>query len=195
MCVTPALHQPSTLPCLPCHADPPVAFSRSRAEQEFQVPAEIQQAVDAGNVDLVKEMLKTPPEGMSKALQKKLIKNSEIAAKKIEKNAAKGGDSNPPPSAPKAQKAEATGSSSAPSASKAPAARAAPTIKTGHFTPEDVIVTDLLACLKGLSLPEEAMAHIEEQRSRLSAAVAPRVNALRNLSYAEGFTSASTTSS
>lgn len=154
----------------------------------MEIPPELQQAVDAGNVDLVKEMLKTPPDGMSKALQKKLIKNSEIAAKKMEKVAAKGGAA-PPPAAPKAAKPAPTGSSSA-AATKAPAAAAA-TITTGHSTPEDVIVGDLLACLKALELPADVLARIEGQRGSLSGAIAPRVNALRNSAYAQGFTAKS----
>ena len=50
----------------------------------MEVPAELQAAVDGGNVELVKEMLKTPPAGMSKALVKKLIKNSLKTGKTID---------------------------------------------------------------------------------------------------------------
>ena len=62
---------------------------RAEEPKEVEIPAELQAAVDGGNVELVKEMLKTPPEGMSKSLVKKLIKNSEIAAKKLATAAAK----------------------------------------------------------------------------------------------------------
>ena len=75
---------------------------------------------------LVKEMLKTPPEGMSKSLVKKLIKNSEIAAKKLATATAKGRPATAPtPAAPKAKATPAgTGSSAAAAGAAAPPAAA-----------------------------------------------------------------------
>ena len=156
-------------------------------EKEVEIPAELQVAVDGGNVELVKEMLKTPPEGMSKSLVKKLIKNSEIAAKKLATAAAKGTRpaTAPTPAAPKAKATPAgTGSSAAAAGAAAPPAA---TISTGHTTAEDVIVADLLACLKALDVPEGVLASIEAQRGSLRGAIAPRVTALRNSAYAQGF--------
>ena len=145
--------------------------------------------MDGGNVELVKEMLKTPPAGMSKALQKKCIKNSEIAAKKLEKVATKATrpSTAPTPAAPKA-KAAPTGAGAGCSPAAGVAAPPATAISTRHSTPEDVIVADLLACLKALDMPEEMLTRIEGQRGSLRGAIAPRVNALRNSAYAQGFT-------
>ena len=167
---------------------PTTALVRAEEPKDVEVPAELQAAVDGGNVELVKEMLKTPPAGMSKALVKKLIKNSDIAAKKLEKSAAKGTRpaTAPTPAAPKAKATPAgTGSSAAAAGAAAPKAAAA--ISTGHSTAEDVIVADLLACLKALDMPEGVLARVEAQRGSLRAAIMPRVNALRNSAYAQGF--------
>ena len=174
--------------CFTLVAHAPTTLGRSEETKEVEVPAELQQAVDSGNVELVKQLLKTPPEGMSKALIKKLIKNSEIAAKKLEKSAAKATrpSTAPTQAAPKAKAAPAGTGSSAPAAGVA--APPATAISTGHSTAEDVIVADLLACLKALYMPEGVLARIEEQRGSLSGAIAPRVNALRNSAYAQGFT-------
>ena len=165
----------------------PTLLVRAEEPKEVEIPAELQAAVDGGNVELVKEMLKTPPAGMSKALVKKLIKNSDIAAKKLEKSAAKGTRpaTAPTPAAPKAKATPAgTGSSAAAAGVAAPPAAA---ISTGHTTAEDVIVADLLACLKALDMPEGVLARVEAQRGSLRAAIMPRVNALRNSAYAQGF--------
>ena len=167
---------------------PTTALVRAEEPKDVEVPAELQAAVDGGNVELVKEMLKTPPAGMSKALVKKLIKNSDIAAKKLEKSAAKGTRpaTAPTPAAPKAKATPAgTGSSAAAAGAAAPKAAAA--ISTGHSTAEDVIVADLLACLKALDMPEGVLARVEAERGSLRAAIMPRVNALRNSAYAQGF--------
>ena len=67
------------------------------------------------------------------------------------------------------------------------AAPPAAAISTGHTTAEDVIVADLLACLKALEVPEGVLASIEAQRGSLRGAIAPRVTALRNSAYAQGF--------
>jgi len=172
-----------------CAAQSLTTLVRAEEPKDVEVPAELQAAVDGGNVELVKEMLKTPPAGMSKALVKKLIKNSEIAAKKLEKSASKGTRpaTAPTPAAPKAKVTPAGTGSSAPAAGAA-APKAAAAISTGHSTAEDVIVADLLACLKALDMPEGVLARIEEQRGSLRGAIAPRVNALRNSAYAQGFT-------
>lgn len=164
----------------------PTLLVRAEEPKEVEIPAELQAAVDGGNVELVKEMLKTPPEGMSKSLVKKLIKNSEIAAKKLATAAAKGRPATAPtPAAPKAKATPAgTGSSAAAAGAAAPPAAA---ISTGHTTAEDVIVADLLACLKALEVPEGVLASIEAQRGSLRGAIAPRVTALRNSAYAQGF--------
>ena len=116
----------------------------------------------------------------------KLIKNSEIAAKKLATAAAKGRPATAPtPAAPKAKATPAgTGSSAAAAGAAAPPAAA---ISTGHTTAEDVIVADLLACLKALEVPEGVLASIEAQRGSLRGAIAPRVTALRNSAYAQGF--------
>ena len=56
-----------------------------------------------------------------------------------------------------------------------------------RFTVVTIIVADLLACLKALEVPEGVLASIEAQRGSLRGAIAPRVTALRNSAYAQGF--------
>ena len=72
---------------------------------------------------------------------------------------------------PKAPPAAAAGASAAPP----PAALAS----------DDAVavVADLLACV---DLPEEAMEALRQQQSTLSAAIGPRLNAVRNQAYAQG---------
>ena len=148
-------------------------------EKPVEVPAALQAAVDAGDVDKVKEMLKTPPEGMSKALQKKLIKNSEIAQKK----AAKGGAAAPPPAAQEKKRPESAPAKAASAAAPAPVVALA----TGHETPQDTIVADLLEFLKS-RVPDGTLAELSKLKSEMSSAITPQVNALRNAAYTEGFT-------
>lgn len=142
--------------------------------------------MDAGDVDKVKELLKTPPEGMSKALQKKLIKNSEIAQKKLQKaaeKAEKGGAAAPPPAAQEKKRPESAPAKSASTAAPAPVVALA----TGHQTPQDTIVADLLEFLKS-RVPDETLAELSKLKSEMSGAITPQVNALRNAAYTEGFT-------
>ena len=155
----------------------------ARAEEASEVPAELQAAVDAGDVNKVKELLKTPPEGMSKSKVKKLLKDSEIAQKKVQKTAGKGGAAAPPPPAQeKKARPESAPAKAASSAAPAPVALA-----TGHETPQDTIVVDLLEFLKS-RVTDDTLAEISKLKSEMSGAIMPQVNSLRNAAYTEGFT-------
>mmetsp|Transcript_7841 Transcript_7841/g.15972 ORF Transcript_7841/g.15972 Transcript_7841/m.15972 type:complete len:160 (-) Transcript_7841:224-703(-) len=152
-------------------------------EASVTVPAEIQAAVDAGQVDEVKRLLtEVKTEDFSKSLQKKLIKNAEIAAKKL----AKGGTA--AAAAPTWGKAaKAKGESSMPAAPPpVPTGASAGSGITGAT--EQALVDDLLACVESLSLPADAVATLQSHREALALALAPQVSALRNSAYAAGFT-------
>lgn len=160
---------------------------RADAEASVAVPAEIQTAIDAGQVEEVRKLLADVKiEGMSKSLQKKLLKNAEIAAKKL----AKGGPAAAP--APKqgdAGKAaqKAVGSQQLPAAP--PPAVPVPT-GGGSGTVganEAALVEEFLACAAALSLPAEAVAQLQAHKATLATAISPQVAALRNKAYAAGF--------
>merc|ERR1712087_582225 len=53
--------------------------------EEVKLPDGIQAAIDAGEPDEVQRLLTPVPEGMSKALQKKLIKQADIKKKSLAK--------------------------------------------------------------------------------------------------------------
>ena len=119
-------------------------------------------------------------------LRRAILERLECDSDALVRLAAKGRPATAPtPAAPKAKATPAgTGSSAAAAGAAAPPAAA---ISTGHTTAEDVIVADLLACLKALEVPEGVLASIEAQRGSLRGAIAPRVTALRNSAYAQGF--------
>ena len=151
------------------------------------MPPEIQAAVDAGNVEETTKLLATAPESMSKALKKKLLKNAEIAAKKL----AKGGV----PAAPKPA-AAAKGAAPATDAKPAAASKAAPApVAAVQRSDQGIagsdeleLVTALLASAEALGLADDAVAKLRDNTAALALSISPHVGALRNAAYSSGFT-------
>jgi len=130
----------------------------------------------------VTELVKSA-EGLSKSLQKKCIKNAEIAAKKL----AKGGSATAP--AVKTWEKKSVGGGGAADA-KGPTAPPPPPAPTGAGvvgSAEREVIGDLLAAIESMGLPSEAMATLRENEAVLGQAITPQMNALRNASYASGF--------
>ncbi len=150
------------------------------AEESVPIPADIQAAVDAGKIDELNKLLGAAPAEMSKSLKKKLIKNAEIAAKKL----AKGPAPAAPPKAPATEKlAKHTGDQ---------VPTAPPSVPTGSSdgvvgTAEGAIVAELLAAIESLGLPADTVATLRENETALGQAIAPQVSAMRNTAYAAGF--------
>ena len=152
------------------------------------MPEDVQRAVDAGQKDEVEKLLANPPEGMSKALKKKLIKQAEINAKKMEKSAAKPAAPAPAPSAKKA--AAAAAAAAAPGAAAASQLPAAPPPAASSMpvgASELAIVELLLERMQTLGLPTEAISSCREHQAALGLAIAPQLNTLRNEAYVTGF--------
>ena len=148
------------------------------------MPAEVQSAIDAGDADRVTALLTPMPEGMSKSMMKKLVKQAQIAAKRLAQGKSAQAAALPP--AGGKPKGEAKGGSKGESGP--PAAALKPAAGTVAGVEEQAIVADLLAAVGGLALPEEAQRALQDQRAALCSAIAPRVNAIRNDAYAQGFT-------
>ena len=167
----------------------PFAVSSRRGDEEpFPVPDDVQRAIDEGLKDEVEKLLATPPEGMSKALKKKLIKQAEINAKKLEKSAGKPAVAAPPPSAKKA--AAAAAAAAAPGAAAASQLPAAPPPASSAMpvgASERAIVELLLERMQTLGLPAEAINSCREHQAALGLAIAPQLNTLRNEAYVTGF--------
>ena len=158
-------------------------------------PPHVLALATAGNVDGVREALTPLPEGMSKAQQKKLIKSAEIAAKKLAKGGgSSGGGGEAAVAAPAASFGAVTkgvaemksGATSLPPVASAAAAAAGGLI-VGEA--ERVLVSELLASMRGLSLPDGALDCLHEHEAALCQAIAPLVNTLRNQAYTQGFSS------
>eukprot|EP00965_Chrysotila_dentata_P044648 1483711-Pleurochrysis_carterae.AAC.2 len=155
-----------------------------------EVPAEVQAAVDAGDAESVQRLLTPLPDGWSKTFQKKLVKQAEINAKKASKGS---GAPKQSASAPKAtsqggsEAASSTTAVKAPGGAAAGSAASAPTGPTGIA--EQALVADVLECLRSLAIPAEALQALQGQEALLCQAIAPRLNAIRNQSYALGFCS------
>jgi hypothetical protein len=147
------------------------------------VPPEIQAAVDAGNVEETTKLLAKAPEDMSKSLKKKLLKNAEIAAKKL----AKGGGAAAAPSKPAADAGKAAKQTPAAAAPTPPPAAPTGSSEGVVGDAERELVAELLACIEGLALPAEAMAKLRAHESDLGLAITPQLNAMRNLAYTAGF--------
>ena len=149
------------------------------------MPPELQAAVDAGNADEVKKLAATVP-NLSKAQQKKLIKQADITAKKLAKGGSAAASAKPAAAKPAAAAAK-------PAAAKPAAAAAAaapPPLPTGGgvaSASERALVSDMLAAIAALELPADAMATLRSHEAELAAAIAPRLNALQNANYASGF--------
>lgn len=143
------------------------------------MPPELQAAVDAGQKEVVEELLKSAPEGMSKTQMKKLLKNAEINLKKLEKQAAKGSKPAPQPSAKKiAAAADVAAAATAPP----PVAPSGGVVSKA----EAAIVELLLERMQRMGL-SDAVSACRERQGDLSLAVAPALNALRNEAYTAGF--------
>jgi hypothetical protein len=164
----------------------PRAGRRAEAEAQVPIPADIQAAIDAGNVDEVTKLVASTPAELSKAQKKKCIKNAEIAAKKL----AKGGGAAPPKPAgdapPKAAKAKPG------AAPPAPTAAGLPPVPTGGGqglagASEGELVAALLAHIEGLGLSADAVATLRANEAELASALSPIVAAQRNAAYTAGF--------
>ena len=155
-----------------------------RAEE---VPADIQAAIDAGDVEMTTKLLTSAPESTSKSLKKKLIKNAEITAKKL-------ASGKKPPASSTAALAVSTDvptTSQTPRA-KLPAMLPPPPIPSGSDggmvgSMESELITDLLACIDFLGLPDDAVSTLHAHKATLAMALQPRVNAIRNDAYTAGF--------
>jgi hypothetical protein len=153
------------------------------AEDSVEIPADIQAAVDAGQVEEVNRLLTSTPVELSKSLKKKLIKNAEIAAKKLAKG--------PAPVAPQAKGKVATADDDEkPAGARVPTVP--PSVPTGASegvigAAEGAIVNELLAAIESFGLPSDAMATLREKETALGLAIAPQVSAMRNAAYAAGF--------
>ena len=158
---------------------------RNREEPAVVIPEELQAAVDAGEEEKVKQYLadeKAHPElaNFSKSLKKKLLKDVQIAAKKI----AKGGAPKP---AAKPNSPPATGKPSAEAKpSAAPAAPAGSGVGAAGAI-ESRLVADFLAAIDTLSLSPETVAALKAKETAIAKAMQPAVNALRNEAYTAGF--------
>jgi len=156
-----------------------------RRSEEFVTPPAVQAAIDAGDSAEVTKLLTPLPEGMSKALFKKLVKLADINAKKLSQ-----GKSTAPAAAakPAAPKAAAAASAAPAGAAAAPMGAASQTMGGGAGIHGDALVTDMLARIESLGFPAEVLATLQQQREAISEAMAPRLNAMRNTAYAQGFT-------
>ena len=144
------------------------------------MPPEVQSAIDAGDADRVTALLTPLPDGMSKSQQKKLVKQAQIAGKRLAQG--KPAHAASLPSAGAKPKAEAKGDGGAHADVIKPAAGTVAGVE------EQAIIADLLAAIGGLVLPDGAASALQGQRAALCSAIAPRVNAIRNDAYAQGFT-------
>lgn len=161
----------------------PASFARSptlrlashRSQDEYVAPPEVVAAIEAGDAEQVKALLTPAPEGLSKSVLKKLVKQAEINKKKLDQ-----GKAVVAPQAPAAAK---------PAPSPPPAAATPPAAAAGGGSADDEssLVAALLAQIETLGLPADTMATLQQQRTALADAIAPHVNAMRNRHYVQGF--------
>ena len=170
----------------------PRPLARRSEPASATIPANLQAASDGGDVDKVTELLAalnkdSPEHGLSKSQQKKLLKDAQIAQKKL----AKGGGAAPKP------QAAAGGGAAAASAQPPPAPTPSvpappPPAPTGSGeglagADERELVMELLAAIEGLGLPADAMAKLRSHEAHLASALSPSVSAMRNAAYTAGF--------
>ena len=168
----------SRAPCA-CLPRSEIRCACARSEETTPIPPELQTAVDTGNVDQVTSLLAAAaPETYSKSLKKKLLKNAEIAAKKLAKSGAAAAK---PPAATK--KAAAPAESAA--AKPRPAVQQSSGGVAGDIETE--LVAAMLACAESLSLSDDAVAKLRGNTAALALSLAPQVSAMRNEAYALGF--------
>ena len=173
-------HHAATMPSLP----PTRTRARSCCRDEYTVPPNIQAAVDSGDVEEAKRLLTPMPEGMSKAMHKKLIKNAEIAAKRVAKG--KSAQSQGPAVSKCAVNAAKASAAPGAGAAAAPAPPSAAGMVAG--ADEQAVVAGILTAIESLALPEETLCVLREQQAALCNAIAPQINTLRNNAYTDGFT-------
>ena len=155
------------------------------------MPADIQAAIDAGDVQMTTKLLSSALESMSKSLKKKLIKNAEITAKKL-------ASGKKPPANSTAAPAVST---DVPTTSQTPRAKLPCTLPPPPIpsssaggavgSMESILITDLLACIDSLDLPDDAVSKLRAHEATLAMALQPRVNAIRNAAYTAGFSARS----
>jgi len=144
------------------------------SQDEYVTPPEVVAAIEAGDAEQVKALLTPAPEGLSKSVLKKLVKQAEINKKKLDQ-----GKAVVAPQAPAAAK---------PAPSPPPAAATPPVAAAGGGSADnESLVAALLAQIETLGLPADAMATLQQQRTALADAIAPHVNAMRNRHYVQGF--------
>lgn len=173
----------------PCYNRP----VRCRSEDIVTPPA-VQAAINAGQAAEVVILLTPLPEGMSKALMKKLVKQAEVNGKKLSQGKtvvaqAAQASSEPTAAAPTAAPSKPTVAvTAAPAAARPLAPAVAPAMSGVGDIDSDAIVADIVACIEGLGLPAEAIATLHGRQGVLSNTISPRLNAMRNRAYAQGFT-------
>lgn len=137
----------------------------------------------AGQSAEVTKLLTPLPDGMSKAFMKKLVKQADVNAKKLSQ-----GKTTQSPGAPSADKSAKAPQLAAKAAETAPgAAGSASAFSSGGNAEGDAIVADILARAEALGISAETLATLQTQREALSEAIAPRLNAIRNRCYVQGF--------
>ena len=153
---------------------PTLRLASHRSQDEYVAPPEVVAAIEAGDAEQVKALLTPAPEGLSKSVLKKLVKQAEINKKKLDQ-----GKAVVAPQAPEAAK---------PAPSPPPAAATPPVAAAGGGSADnESLVAALLAQIETLGLPADAMATLQQQRTALADAIAPHVNAMRNRHYVQGF--------
>ena len=126
-----------------------------------------------------------PDHGMSKSLQKKLIKDAQIAQKKL----AKGGGA----AAANTQSSGAQRSTESTKATKGASLPSPPLpAPTGSSegiagSNENELVSDFIAALEALGVAQDAVNAVRAHQGALAVAISPSVNAMRNDAYTAGF--------
>ena len=131
-------------------------------------------------------MLTPMPEGMSKTLQKKLIKNAQIAAKRVSQG--KSAQSQGPAVSKAAVSAAKEKEASATPAARGAASNSPCAAGSVAGADEQAVVAGILSAMESLSLPEETLRVLHEKQAVLCSAISPQINTLRNNAYTDGFT-------
>ena len=135
------------------------------------LPRELREALDKGDVDAAQKHM---PNDFSKGLQKKIIRHAHVNLQKIQQG------KKPQPINEKIFGQQETSEK-----------KTLQTQNQGATSPTssaqiNMVVDDLLDHLSIL-VSSDVMELLRSKRSSLSSALHPRLTALRNLSYAEGF--------
>jgi hypothetical protein len=126
---------------------------------------------------------------------KKLVKQAEVNGKKLSQGkpvAAQAAQASSQPTAAAMTTASneppAATMTAAPAAARPSAPAGASTMGGVSNVDSDAIVADIVACIEALGLPAEALATLQSRQGLLSDSISPRLNAMRNRAYAQGFT-------